>query len=134
MSASPTPGRADRAEVWPHLFVGGLGSGEGFVGLRICVLEEPCAEGCLHLPVFREDLEGRWRCFPLLADEAVELLRRSISEGRDALVHCRSGVERSPAVAAMYLARIHGFDLEQSYAILRKARPEIVPLLGLPIP
>jgi protein-tyrosine phosphatase len=132
MPEPPPPGPNDRVEVWPHLFVGGARAAEGFDGFRICVLEEPCPEGCMHLPVFREDLEGRWRTNPLLASEAVARLRHAISHGRDALVHCRSGVERSPAVAAMYLNRVHGFDLERSYAILRRTRPEIVPLDGLP--
>lgn len=42
------------------------------------------------------------------------------------IIHCGAGVERSPLVVAWWLYRIHGFDLDTAYKIIRVSRPMIL--------
>ena len=118
-------GGADRTEVWPRLYVGGITADRDFDGVRLCVLEAPCDAGCRHLPAFRPSLEGDWQVNPILAEEAVRWLAAGLGEGRRTLVHCGSGIERSPAIAALYLVRYEGLSVRDAYATLLRTRPQV---------
>jgi protein-tyrosine phosphatase len=43
-----------------------------------------------------------------------------------ALVRCASGVERSPAVVALYLVRVKGLTPTGAYAKIRAVRPQVI--------
>jgi protein-tyrosine phosphatase len=42
------------------------------------------------------------------------------------LVHCHAGVDRSPLVVALYLAKSQHMDVTDAYLLIKKARPWIV--------
>jgi len=89
------------------------------------VLESPCPGGCRQFRAFTASLVGKWRPNPIEAGAAVEAIAAGRREGRPVLVHCASGVERSPAVAALYLLRCEGLALSEAYAVIRQARPQV---------
>jgi rhodanese-related sulfurtransferase len=58
-----------------------------------------------------------------LAPEAVFKVLREHGRGRPVLIHCYAGMQRSAAVAAMYLMATRGMDADDAVALLRRRRP-----------
>jgi len=126
-----TAGFPDRTEFFPSLFVGGKDAEKGFRGLVIDVREEfPTNSRAIHLPVFK-GTSGQWTTNPVLAAEAIEKIARSLEVGRKVLVRCGSGVERSPALAALYLVRKKSMTPTEAYSRIRKVRPQVIEELDL---
>lgn len=116
----------DRTEVFPNLYVGGKYSEKGFDGLVIDVREEAGENtGAIHLPVFRGE-SGSWTPNPVLALQAIEAIENALEHGQKVLVRCGSGVERSPAVAVLYLVRKKGWAPSEAYRRVRDARPQVI--------
>jgi protein-tyrosine phosphatase len=116
----------DRTEVFPNLWVGGKDAELGFEGqvidLRVQVSEKART---LHLPVFRGK-DGEWTPDPVLAREAVEAISVALGRGEKVLVRCLSGIERSPAIVALYLVQKKGLTPREAYTRIRAARPQVV--------
>jgi protein-tyrosine phosphatase len=118
--------RPDRTEILPDLYIGGKDSEVGFDGLVIDVREKtPAKVGAIHLPVFR-GVNGDWTADPLIALQAVDAIAKGLEAGQKVLVRCGSGVERSPAVVALYLVRKHGLTPTEAYRRIREARPQVI--------
>jgi hypothetical protein len=126
MTDDLAPDVPDRTEVFPNLWIGGKDAELGFDGEVIDLrINAPEKSGTLHLPVFREE-EGGWVPNPVLAREAVEAISNALDRGEKVLVRCMSGVERSPAIAALYLVQKRGLTPTDAYARIRAARPQVV--------
>ena len=115
----------------PELWVGGEFGARDFTGVPIAVTEEPPKNGGLHFPCYSELRHGGWRPDPAMIDKAVEAIDHLLREGTNDLVRCGSGVERSPAVVATYLARKKGMTVNDAYGLVRKARPIVMEELDL---
>ena len=61
---------------------------------------------------------------------ACAFIRRAHDDGNVVLVHCQSGVSRSPSIVLAYLIQRQRAPLEQAFAALRAARPVVHPNVG----
>ena len=55
--------------------------------------------------------------------EIVLKLYHEMKEGRPVFVHCAAGMQRSPAVIAMFLIATQGMTSEQAMAFIKQRRP-----------
>jgi protein-tyrosine phosphatase len=117
----------DRTEVFPNLYVGGKDSEKGFDGFVIDVREEaPTDPRVLHIPAFESLADGAWRARPVLAEWAVTTIANRLKAGSRVLIRSGSGVERSPAIAVLYLVRYQGLSPSEAYRRIRAARPQVI--------
>ena len=63
------------------------------------------------------------RNLELWSYEIVYKLNNEYKEGRPILVHCAAGMQRSPAVVAMFLIAMAGMTHEQAMAFIQSKRP-----------
>jgi rhodanese-related sulfurtransferase len=108
-------GDPDCTEVYPELFVGGLSADVGFDGEVIDARE-----------AFESVPGGGWQPRIDVADAQVNIIAAGRNAGRRVLVHCSSGIERSPAIVVLYLVRKKGFTPTEAYTLIRAARPQIL--------
>ncbi len=122
------PDTVDRTEVYPNLYVGGKASEWHFPGWVVDVREEDETpnRGNRRIPVFQRLANGGWRANPVLADQAVKKIAELLGQGKKVLVRCGSGIERSPAIVALYLIRYQGLTASEAYARIRAARPQVI--------
>lgn len=57
-----------------------------------------------------------------LFEDAVDVARDALSEGKTVLVHCHAGQSRSVSVAAVVLTMDRGYNLDQAYWHIRTTR------------
>jgi hypothetical protein len=63
------------------------------------------------------------RNMELWSYEIVLKLYHEMKEGRPVFVHCAAGMQRSPAVIAMFLIATQGMTSEQAMAFIKQRRP-----------
>ena len=63
------------------------------------------------------------RNMELWSYEIVYKLNQEYNEGHPILVHCAAGMQRSPAVIAMFLIAMAGLSHEQAMAFIQQRRP-----------
>ena len=63
------------------------------------------------------------RNLELWSYEIVYKLNNEYKEGHTILVHCAAGMQRSPAVVAMFLIGLFGMTHEQAMAYIQEKRP-----------
>ena len=115
----------DRTEVSPGIWVGGKDAEVGFAGTVIDVREEqPTDPRVVHIPAFESVRDG-WRVRPEQAKLAAEKMAEVLLEGRAVLVRCGSGIERSPAIVALFFVRYEFNEVSEAYRRFRAARPQI---------
>ena len=129
----PLPDTVDRTEVYPNLYVGGKASEWHFPGWVVDVRQkdEVPNRGNRRIPVFQRLVNGGWRVDPALAEQAVKKIAELLGQGQKVLVRCGSGIERSPAIVALYLVRYQGLSATEAYARIRAARPQVIEELDL---
>ncbi len=76
-----------------------------------------------RVPVDDNLKEEEIRNMELWSYEIVYKLQQEYKEGRPILVHCAAGMQRSPAVVAMFLIAIAGMKREQAMAYIQSKRP-----------
>jgi protein-tyrosine phosphatase len=119
----PSPS-STASEIEPGLFVGGWKDAEQFSGTRFCVLDEapddvppathvPIYDGATHAPIV-----------PNL-DRLARLIGDARARNEPVLIFCGHGVRRAPLAGAWYLHVSEGLSLDDSFAKIRAARPEI---------
>lgn len=72
--------------------------------------------------------DGNNRCSRI--EEAVEALDELVKEGKKVLVHCRSGVSRSPSIVAAYFEQHEGWTLDSAIQAIKQKRPIVNPGVG----
>ena len=55
--------------------------------------------------------------------EIVYKMLQELKEGRTLYVHCHAGMQRSPAVVAMFLIAVHKMSTDQAKAYIKQRRP-----------
>jgi protein-tyrosine phosphatase len=116
----------DRSEVWPKLWVGDLfaahnlrtsGNPEWWI---VCVREgehTPPGRNVTCLPVLKKGMAGRKRL-----EQIAQEIDLRLGQGKQVLVHCWAGVERSPLSVTWWLRTRHGMTLDQAYDHLSTKR------------
>jgi histidinol-phosphate aminotransferase len=112
------------SEIAPGVFVGGWRDAAGFAGTRFCVLDERPDDmpPATHIPIYDG---GSDRALRANLDRVAEGMRAARAKGTPVLVFCGHGVRRSPLAAAWYLHRADGLPLEEAFARIRAARPQV---------
>ena len=92
-------------------------------------------DGCEHQVVglIDSDVEDNPNLEFVLSD-TTDAIHDAVERGRSVYVHCVAAENRTPAVAAAYLIRHCGLDLDSSFAIVEKAfrrRPQPMLVRGL---
>ena len=76
-----------------------------------------------RVPVDDNLQEDEIRNMELWSYEIVYKLMNEYKQGRPILVHCHAGMQRSPAVVAMFLIVLHRMTLDQAKAFIKQRRP-----------
>ncbi len=63
------------------------------------------------------------RNMELWSYEIVYKIIKEYKEGRPILIHCHAGMQRSPAIVAMFLMALYRMGVDQSKAFIQKKRP-----------
>jgi hypothetical protein len=76
-----------------------------------------------RVPVDDNLQEEEIRNLELWSYETVYKLMKEYKEGRPILIHCHAGMQRSPAVTAMFLMALYHMSADQAKAYIRNKRP-----------
>ncbi len=76
-----------------------------------------------RIPVDDNLQEEEIRNMELWSYEIVYKLMKEYKEGRPILIHCHAGMQRSPAITAMFLMTLYRMGIDQAKAFIRKKRP-----------
>lgn len=76
-----------------------------------------------RVPVDDNLQEAEIRNMELWSYEIVYKLLKEYKEGRPILIHCHAGMQRSPAIVAMFLMTLFRMSADQSKAYIRNKRP-----------
>lgn len=76
-----------------------------------------------RVPVDDNLQESEIRNMELWSYEIVYKLMKEYKEGRPILVHCHAGMQRSPAIVAMFLMTLYRMSADQAKAYIRNKRP-----------
>lgn len=76
-----------------------------------------------RVPVDDNLQEEEIRNLELWSYETVYKLMKEYKEGRPILIHCHAGMQRSPAVTAMFLMALYRMSADQAKAYIRNKRP-----------
>jgi len=125
-SRTPAKRRPNRgpSEIAPGIFVGGWKEALAFHGTRFCVLDEapPEMPPATHIPLYDG---GKDAVIRKNLDRLADSVRKASAGGEPVLIFCGMGVRRGALGGAWYLHRTEGIPLEEAYAKVRAARPQI---------
>jgi hypothetical protein len=76
-----------------------------------------------RVPVDDNLQESEIRNLELWSYEIVYKLLKEYKEGRPVLIHCHAGMQRSPAITAMFLMTLYHMSADQAMAYIRNKRP-----------
>lgn len=83
----------------------------------------PSVKRRYRVPVDDNLQEAEIRNMELWSYEIVVKLMNEYKAGRPILVHCAAGMQRSPAVIAMFLIATRGMTADQAMAFIKQKRP-----------
>ncbi len=76
-----------------------------------------------RVPIDDNLQESEIRSLELWSYEIVFKLLKEYKEGRPILIHCHAGMQRSPAITAMFLMTLYRMSADQAKAYIRNKRP-----------
>ena len=76
-----------------------------------------------RVPVDDNLQDSEIRNLELWSYEIVYKLLKEYKEGRPVLIHCHAGMQRSPAITAMFLMTLYHMSADQAKAYIRNKRP-----------
>ena len=76
-----------------------------------------------RIPVDDNLQEQEIRNLELWSYETVYKMLKEYKEGRPMLIHCHAGMQRSPAITAMFLMVLFRIGTDQAKAYIKKRRP-----------
>lgn|GEM_PF-1503079 len=115
-------------EIIKGLFVGDAQDAKQFVvdkpdGVIYCVLEgRPTDEPIKSVSI--QVLGTDQRIIKSNKQAVLRLIHDDLVQGKDVLVHCGAGIERSPLVVACYLADYHEMSMDDAYKKVIANRPQ----------
>ncbi|MCI4326861.1 MAG: dual specificity protein phosphatase family protein [Thermoplasmata archaeon] len=117
--------KSNASEIAPGVFVGGWNDAAEFVGVRVCVLDDPPEEplpGSTHVPIYDEKQDA---ALPANLDRVARLVEDARGNGKPVIVFCGHGIRRGSLAGAWYLHRQSGISLDEAYERVRAVRPKI---------
>lgn len=128
----PPSNNAD--QIVPNLWLGNLRAAQDETFLRNAGIQvvfnctkdapfHPSIRRRYRVPVDDNLQQEEIRNMELWSYEIVFKLLNEYKEGRPILVHCHAGMQRSPAVVAMFLMVMYRMSLDQAKAFLKQRRP-----------
>jgi protein-tyrosine phosphatase len=129
----PLQDRESCDEVIPGIWIGGYESGLDFPHVRLCLSEAPEAfRGGFLIPIHIPEEgapvgRGGFLVSRRRLDAAANIIQEHHESGIAVLVHCYSGLERSPLAVAWWLRRYgHARNLSEAYRMIEARRPIIM--------
>lgn len=133
MTPTKSPSRQRRAgpkknhasEIAPGVFVGGWKDAEGFVGSRICVLDDAPEEtlpGMIHVPIYDGEKD---RALPRNLDKVAEMASAARRRDEPVILFCGHGIRRGSLAGAWYLHRAEKLPLDRAFDKVAAVRPQI---------
>jgi hypothetical protein len=85
---------------------------------------DPSVQQRIRIPV--EDSEHEHDAFlrALRTTRVLEIIYQALTNGKQVLVHCKMGIQRSAALVACYLVVYGGLTAEEAIAYIRERRPQ----------
>lgn len=128
----PPSNNAD--QIIPNLWLGNLRAAQDETFLRNAGIQvvfnctkdapfHPSIRRRYRVPVDDNLQQDEIRNMELWSYEIVYKMVNEYKEGRPILVHCHAGMQRSPAVVAIFLMVIYRMSLDQAKAFLKQRRP-----------
>jgi len=128
----PPSNNAD--QIIPNLWLGNLRAAQDETFLRNAGIQavfnctkdapfHPSIRRRYRVPVDDNLQQEEIRNMELWSYEIVYKLINEYKQGRPILVHCHAGMQRSPAVVAMFLMVLYRMSLDQAKAFLKQRRP-----------
>lgn len=128
----PPSNNAD--EIIPNVWLGNLRAAQDETFLRNANIQvvfnatkdapfHPSIRRRYRVPVDDNLQESEIRNLELWAYEIVYKLIRENKEGRGILIHCHAGMQRSPAITAMFLMALYRMSTDQAKAYIKNRRP-----------
>lgn len=128
----PPSNNAD--EIIPNVWLGNLRAAQDETFLRNagiqtvfnCTKDAPFHSSIrrrYRVPVDDNLQEAEIRNLELWGYEITYKLLKEHKEGRPVLIHCHAGMQRSPAVTAMFLMVLYRMGTDQSKAYIKQRRP-----------
>lgn len=111
-------------EILPNLILGGECNVEKYENNE-SVVTINCAREVKPTSIYKfcfYDRENK-REFNKDIEEAVDLIHKSITEGKTVFVHCRMGHSRSAFVVTYYLMKYQNLDFDKAYEFVKEKRP-----------
>jgi protein-tyrosine phosphatase len=81
----------------------------------------------LHLPNAVVEVADKQALPSDAIQMALHFVRSHVRAGRRVLVHCQSGISRSPALAVCYLHQYEGWSIDGAVARVKTLRPQAEP-------
>lgn len=121
-------------EVIPHLFVADFESAKDYIS-SLTLQEKPYIINCTKdLPMLSQhgirlavddnrsatSMREMFNALPQITDA----IHERVSHGRNVLVHCQAGRQRSAAAVSAYLIRHHKYTLEDAVRHVRDKKPD----------
>ena len=126
-------------KILDRLYLGDWADAQKFDGTIICVMQDILSVEPINaywIPVIRtskpvddnhlidgQDLEitGLKHQLELIS----ELIHDNRIDGKDVLVHCMAGIERSPLTIVYYLHKYRDMSWDRAYSFVQEKRPEV---------
>lgn len=116
-------------EIIPHLFLGNINNSAVFDGIVITVIgdfgedkhKETLAQNATWIPILKhlpQEIASKDQL-----NACAEAIESSLDTGKDVLVHCWVGMERSPLAVAWFLHKKRGMTMDDAYNLIISKRP-----------
>lgn len=121
-------------QILPNLWLGNLRAAQDETFLKNANIQvvfnatkdapfHPSVRRRYRVPVDDNLQDEEIRNMELWSYEIVYKMLKEYKEGRPILVHCHAGMQRSPAITAMFLMALYRIGVDQSKAFIQKKRP-----------
>lgn len=121
-------------QILPNLWLGNLRAAQDETFLKNANIQvvfnatkdapfHPSIRRRYRVPVDDNLQDEEIRNMELWSYEIVYKMIKEYKEGRPILVHCHAGMQRSPAIVAMFLMALYRMGVDQSKAFIQMKRP-----------
>jgi len=121
-------------QIIPNLWLGNLRAAQDETFLRNAGIQvifnctkdapfHPSIRRRYRVPVDDNLQQEEIRNMELWSYEIIYKLMNEYKQGRPILIHCHAGMQRSPAVVAMFLMVLYRMSLDQAKAFVKQRRP-----------
>jgi hypothetical protein len=126
--APQTPFVAPFHSIIPHLYIGSevaLKSASLFDYIVNCTRHIPLISTIPSIRVAVNDHHSESSAFiqSLIDTNVIEMIHEQRNKGKNVLVHCHAGIQRSCTIVALYLMKYYGMSAEEVIRFIQTKRP-----------